>query len=47
MQPVAEFLNKSTSAEGLAPVLVAARKELVRLGGAEGDSGSLRGATPL
>lgn len=37
-QPVADLLNSSTSAEALAPVLGAAKKELVRLGGAELDS---------
>lgn len=39
---IADVLNESVSAESTAPVLVAARKELIRLGGAvEGDGGQL------
>jgi hypothetical protein len=34
---VADLLNESTSAESLAPIVTAARKELVRLGGASMD----------
>lgn len=35
--PVVQVLNASTSAEGTAPVLTAARRELIRLGGASQD----------
>lgn len=38
LDPVAAVLNDSTSAEGLAPVLGAARKEIQRLGGAHTDA---------
>lgn len=42
LQGVIDVLNESQSAESTAPVLSAAKKELVRLGGAElGDDGSL------
>ena len=34
---VVQVLNKSTSAEGSAPILSAARRELIRLGGATAD----------
>lgn len=42
LQAVVDALNESVSAESTAPVLVAARKELIRLGGAsEGTDGLL------
>lgn len=43
MGGIADYLNESTSAESVAPVLSAAKKELIRLGGAElDDAGNLR-----
>lgn len=38
---VVDLLNASTSAEAVAPVLTAVRKELIRLGGAVDDAGNL------
>lgn len=38
MQPLVDVLNESVSAESTAPVLTAARKELLRLGGASEDA---------